>query len=118
MAYLVFFQCPSHVVHTGAAAFKIEEGVYVYVGSCGASCAKRVARHLRRPAARRWHVDYLMCEGLYAVVVPLGEGEAAQRLADRCPYVPGFGSTDDPEAPSHLFRCGVAEALRYIGLTT
>ena len=118
MAYLVFFQCPSHVVHAGAAAFKIEEGVYVYVGSCGASCAKRVGRHLKRPVVKKWHVDYLMCEGLYAVVLPMEEGEAARRLADGCPYVPGFGSTDDPEAPSHLFRCGVAEALRYIGLTT
>jgi Uri superfamily endonuclease len=118
MAYLVFFQCPSHVVRTGAATFKIEEGVYAYVGSCGASCLKRVDRHLRRPAARRWHVDYLRCEGLYAVVTPLKEVEVAKLLAGRCRHVPGFGSTDDPEAPSHLFRCGVAEALSYIGLTT
>ena len=31
MAYLVFFQCPSHVVRTGAATFKIGEGIYAYV---------------------------------------------------------------------------------------
>jgi Uri superfamily endonuclease len=118
MAYLVFFLCPSHVVDTGASTFKIEEGVYVYVGTCGVSCLKRVARHLRRPAARRWHVDYLNCMGLYAVVVPVEEREAARRLAERCPYVPGFGSTDDPDTPSHLFKCNLAEALSYIGLTT
>ncbi len=114
MAYLVFFLCPSHVVDTGAATFKIERGGYVYVGSCGVSCVKRVTRHLRRPAVRRWHVDYLNCEGLYAVVVPAEEREAARRLAERCPYVPGFGATDDPEAPSHLFRCSLAEALYWL----
>ncbi len=118
MAYLVFFQCPNHLVRTAAATFKIEEGIYVYVGSCGVSCVKRIGRHLRRPVARRWHVDYLNCEGLYAAVVPLVEREVAVRLAKRCRQVPGFGSTDDPEAPTHLFRCGVAEALSYIGLTT
>jgi Uri superfamily endonuclease len=51
-------------------------------------------------------------------VTPLKEVEVAKLLAGRCRHVPGFGSTDDPEAPSHLFRCGVAETLSYIGLTT
>lgn len=118
LSYLVFFKCPSQVVDTGAARFKLEEGVYAYVGSCGVSCLRRVVRHLSRPAARRWHVDYLQCDALYAVVTPLAEAELARRLAGGCTAVARFGSTDDPGAPGHLFRCDAAEALRYAGFTT
>ncbi|ABP51505.1 MULTISPECIES: GIY-YIG nuclease family protein [Pyrobaculum] len=111
-SYVVFFQCPRH----RAGRFEIEEGVYAYVGSCGRSCIKRVARHLTRPARKRWHVDFLQCTPLYAVVTPLPEAEFARRLSSACPYVAGFGSTDDRESPSHLFRCG-AEALLHAGFT-
>ncbi|MEM1597354.1 MAG: DUF123 domain-containing protein [Pyrobaculum sp.] len=111
-SYLVFFQCPTHVVETGGARFRIEEGTYVYVGSCGPACLRRVMRHLARPAARRWHVDYLQCAALYAAVGERPEREVALCLSERCPYVEGFGSSDDPHAPSHLFKCGAAEALR------
>ncbi|ABL87968.1 conserved hypothetical protein [Pyrobaculum islandicum DSM 4184] len=115
--YLVFFKCPSQTINTNTARFVIETGVYTYAGSCGVSCKKRILRHLEQPARKRWHVDYLQCETLYAVVVPFSERELAKKLAEVCAYVPHFGSTDDPESPSHLFRCNLAEVVRYIGLT-
>ncbi len=110
---MVFFLCDPHVT----AKFVIKSGVYAYVGSCGKSCLKRVTRHLNRPVKKRWHVDFLNCAALYAVVLPLCEREVAKALASRCDYIPGFGSTDDPDSPSHLFRCQLDEVLQYVGLT-
>ncbi|MFN3804038.1 MAG: DUF123 domain-containing protein [Pyrobaculum sp.] len=109
--YLVFFQCPPQVA---MARFVIEGGVYIYVGSCGASCLRRVLRHLERPKARRWHVDFLQCRALYGVLTRRGEREVARCLAEMCQAVEGFGSTDNPEAPGHLFKCGLVEALRCV----
>jgi len=113
-SYLVFFQCPAQVVDTGARRFDLGEGIYVYVGSCGASCVKRVLRHLERPQTKRWHVDYLNCAPLYAVVTKRSEEEVAACLSQLCPHVPGFGSTDDPANPSHLFQCRLADAIQCV----
>jgi Uri superfamily endonuclease len=104
MSYVVLFRCPASVVETKARRFRLEEGLYAYVGSCGVSCHRRIARHLRRPARRHWHVDYLPCEAVASLVTRLGEPELALRLSAHAEYVKGFGSTDDRRAPSHLFR--------------
>lgn len=104
MSYLVVFKCPNALVETKARAFRLEEGLYAYVGSCGVSCHKRILRHLRRPSRRHWHVDFLPCEALLVFVTRLGEAELAARLAARVGYIAGFGSSDDKSAPSHLFK--------------
>ncbi|MDT7869190.1 MAG: DUF123 domain-containing protein [Thermoproteus sp.] len=106
MSYLVLFRCPSSVVETKARRFYLDEGLYAYVGSCGVSCHKRIARHLRRPARRHWHVDYLPCEAVAAFATRLRESDLAARLSACAEYVKGFGSTDDRRAPSHLFKVG------------
>ncbi|MEL9990680.1 MAG: DUF123 domain-containing protein [Thermoproteus sp.] len=113
MSYVVAFDCPDAVVRTKARRFALRAGLYAYVGSCGRSCAKRVARHLRRPAARRhWHVDYLPCGAVAVFVTRLREAELALRLLAVADYVKGFGSSDDRRAPSHLFLVGsLAELL-------
>jgi Uri superfamily endonuclease len=116
-SYIVFFQCAPQVVQTSARAFQLEEGIYAYVGSCGLNCIARLRRHLERRGRKRWHVDYLACTPLYAVVTHIPEKDLAKKLA-ACRPVPGFGSSDDPAAPSHLFRCQLGEVLRYAGLTT
>lgn len=103
-SYVVVFECPDAIVDTGAKRFVLRRGLYAYVGSCGASCVKRITRHLRRPLKRHWHVDFLPCAPLLAVVFRLDEKELAQRLSARLEYVPRFGSSDDPRALSHLFR--------------
>lgn len=105
-------------MHTPAKKFEITQGTYIYVGSCGASCTKRILRHVERPKTLRWHVDYLQCKAAYAAVVPVPEKKAAKTLAAQCPHVPHFGSTDDPTAPSHLFKCDLEQALYLLGLTT
>ena len=104
MSYAVVFRCPSAVVKTRARVFCVEEGLYVYVGSCGSSCHKRILRHLRRPVRKFWHVDYLPCAALFALVTRLKEVDLAARLAARLEYVASFGSSDDRNTPSHLFK--------------
>ncbi len=104
MSYVVIFRCPNALVKTRARAFRLEEGLYAYVGSCGRSCHKRISRHLMRPSRKFWHVDFLPCEALLALATRLREADLATRLAARASYIVGFGSSDDRRAPSHLFR--------------
>lgn len=105
MSYIVAFECPDATVETKARRFSLKAGLYVYVGSCGNSCAKRVARHVKRPVGRRhWHVDYLPCRAVVALITRLAETQLASRLLlAGVGYVKGFGSSDDKRAPSHLF---------------
>ena len=105
----------------------VGEGLYVYVGSAGGpgGLRARVYRHFRRRKRVRWHIDRLTsslntvilavayCEGGYGVEV---ESKTALCLAGMgYKPLPGFGSTNDPVAPSHLFKAprgrGVEEAL-------
>ncbi|MEM1836772.1 MAG: DUF123 domain-containing protein [Pyrobaculum sp.] len=116
-SYLVVFRCPQHVVETQSSKFFIPEGVYIYVGSCGRSCIKRVLRHINRPKRRRWHIDYIKCDALYAVVLPHTETYVANVLTANCPYVEGLGSSDDVLNPSHFFKCEIDKALYLLGLT-
>ncbi|QKR00314.1 DUF123 domain-containing protein [Metallosphaera tengchongensis] len=115
--YVVFFKCHNGVVETGGRkSFKIEEGLYAYVGSCGISCGKRVSRHLDPDKEKlHWHVDYLsrMCEPLGALVLNVEERTLASYLS-KFPSVRGFGSTDDRENESHLFKGEVEDILRVL----
>lgn len=103
-AYIVVFECPGGAVRTRAREFRIGEGLYAYVGSCGSSCWGRVGRHMERRGAKFWHVDYLPCRPVAAAVEAVEERQLARLLASSLEYVPGFGSSDDPAAPSHLFK--------------
>ncbi len=114
--YLIFFQCREGEVKTKGRTFRLEEGNYVYVGSCGRYCQSRVARHLSEEKGRKhWHVDFLqgLCEAKGALVLDLEEKEIASALSV-FPSVKGFGSSDDRENESHLFKVEPWEALRYI----
>ena len=98
---------------TGSASFTIPPGLYVYVGSAGNGLVQRLCRHLEPKPGRkvRWHIDRLtessaakpLCT-VYALDVygKAYESCIASKLATTHPYVPGFGSTDDPHTPSHL----------------
>ncbi len=112
-------------VELGGRRARLGPGAYVYVGSaCGpGGLAARLARHLagrrRRP---RWHVDRLLEAGAepvaaaYAVTGGCREAEsalAALALAARVlrPGPSGFGSSDDPLAPTHLFECVAGDCV-------
>ncbi len=106
-----------HVV-TARRAFTIQRGVYLYVGSArGAGGAvARLARHVSRGKRVKWHIDHLTESPLVEVVGAYlvrskrevdCESSLAHLLASHFPYLEGFGSTDKPQDPSHLFYCGL-----------
>ena len=89
--------------------------ILVYVGSAlgPGGLRARVGRHLRRDKRVRWHIDYLTVNDAISIGLVIlcpsdtrgGEaciaGECASRLI---PGPKGFGSSDDPRNPTHLFR--------------
>jgi len=100
-----------HVGSLGTLTF--QPGLYLYVGSARGpgGLRARVNRHVRRDKSRRWHIDYLTTSdsfNLTGVFTGISrermESELVAELirqgTSEC--APGFGSTDDPEATSHL----------------
>jgi Uri superfamily endonuclease len=88
----------------------LPRGCYCYVGSAlgAGGIRSRCARHLRAPAARHWHIDWLLAGALDRVVVPFPGQKECEVLARLLAIegasvpVPGFGSTDCRRCPSHL----------------
>lgn len=118
-------------VRVGARTFSgvVGPGLYAYIGSAGGPVGlrARILRHLRRRKRVWWHVDWLTSSEHSRVVGVAycespAHGPPCEARAARCMgskgYRPvrGFGSTDDPEAESHLYRAppglGVGGALR------
>jgi Uri superfamily endonuclease len=87
-------------------------GRYVYTGSARRNFEARIARHLRREKALRWHIDYL----LTAPGVRLREVRRSRRAECELNQhtggevlVPHFGASDcRAECGSHL---------RYLGMS-
>jgi Uri superfamily endonuclease len=91
------------------ASARLPAGVYLYFGSAygPGGIAARCRRHLRPDKGRRWHVDWLTTQAQALVVLPFITGDecslAAAALAAGSPApIPGFGSSDCPDCPSHL----------------
>ncbi len=108
-SYVIFIECPKNIVlKTRARTFRVEAGVYAYIGSCGLSCASRITRHFRRNKKLFWHIDYLTmkCKARNSLVLRLSERELASALSrSGLDGVPGFGCSDDKGVWTHLFRC-------------
>lgn len=89
---------------------RLPAGRYAYCGSAKGpgGLRARLARHLRRDKALRWHVDRLTAAGRVAALAALPEGEecvlraALQAEPGVTAPVPGFGSSDCRRCPSHL----------------
>lgn len=107
-SYIALFRCRDGYVVTRGSIFKITEGVYAYVGSCGNHCSARIVRHLHKVNVKHWHVDYLhdICDELAVVVLPYDEGNVARAMLGSFEGVPGFGNSDRREDKTHLFRVG------------
>ncbi len=90
--------------------FDFPAGTYVYTGSARRHFEARIARHLRREKALRWHIDYLLAAPGVVVteVVRSGTAECAlnQATAGALP-VPGFGASD--------CKHGCGSHLKYLG---
>lgn len=90
--------------------FDFPAGRYIYTGSARRHLEARLARHLRREKALRWHIDYLLAaEGVRVVdVVRSSRAECVlNRAAGGVIPVPGFGASD--------CRAGCGSHLRYVG---
>jgi len=90
--------------------FLFPAGRYVYTGSAKRNLEARIARHLRKEKALRWHIDWLLSASAVKVtaVTRSGEGECAlnQMVVGRV-VVQGFGASD--------CRNGCGSHLRYLG---
>ncbi len=85
-------------------SFSFPAGWYTYAGSaCGPGGLRaRIARHLRWPKPRHWHVDYLRdrarpAEAWYTIGAGKREcawARALCRLPGASTPVPGFGASD------------------------
>ncbi|MGP1676683.1 MAG: GIY-YIG nuclease family protein [Burkholderiales bacterium] len=90
--------------------FLFPAGRYIYTGSARRNLEARIARHLRKEKALRWHIDWLLsAPGVEVVSVRRsGEGECAlNRKAAGAIVAPGFGASD--------CRKGCGSHLRYLG---
>lgn len=97
--YQLIIEVPRRLLVTVGRLGKFEfpAGRYVYTGSAKRNLAARVARHVRREKALRWHIDFLLfAPGVRVVeVFTSRRGECALNRATggRIP-VPGFGASD------------------------
>ncbi len=102
---------------------RLGPGAYLYVGSAlgPGGLRARLERHLcgkRRRA--HWHIDKFILAGAKPVLAVARCSEerveelVAAACAKRCRVaVPGFGSSDSPGSPGHLFLCAsLREAVR------
>ena len=99
---------PLIVAIAGTPRKRLGPGRYLYCGSAwGRGGLKaRVARHMRRGKAIRWHIDRLTEAGtvIGTWVVPGGdECHLAAALVGLPIPIDGFGSTDCGQCQSHLF---------------
>ncbi len=94
----------------GKAPVTLDPGRYFYAGSAhGPGGIKaRVARHMRKRKAVRWHIDHLTEAGSVAGILALPQGNECAALAalrsqpgTQVP-VKGFGSSDCRACPAHL----------------
>lgn len=90
--------------------FLFPSGRYVYTGSAKRNIEARIARHLRKKKALRWHIDYLLVRPSVNVeeVKRSTQGECLLNQKTRGKVlVQGFGASD--------CRNGCGSHLRYLG---
>ena len=109
-SYLFFVCCSGDVsVRTKRRFFFVDEGLYVYVGSGWGTggVLTRLRRHACISGRPFWHIDFLLRSGCtpvgFSVLPSAREREVAAALSGMHSYVTGFGCSDDPRSPSHLF---------------
>ena len=90
--------------------FLFPAGRYIYTGSAKRNLEARIARHLRKEKALRWHIDWLLSASGVKVteVKRSGKDECAlNQQVSGVNVVPGFGASD--------CRNGCGSHLRYLG---
>lgn len=125
--FLLRLKSPSTLTVGALGEHYFPAGWYLYTGSARRHLSRRVERHWRVKATRRWHVDYLSTaldsEPVGAVVVPATAGltecmlnRTVGTLVGNQAPIPGFGASDcRAGCPAHLFFSGAPVSL--LGLT-
>jgi histidyl-tRNA synthetase len=118
-AYVLLIETSAPVaVSIARARCKLTSGRYLYCGSANGpgGLHARLARHMRREKAVRWHVDQLTTRGIVrgAWIFPEGDECAlVARLAHLPTPIPGFGSSDCRRCRSHLLHWPDGAALPF-----
>ena len=96
----------------GLGIIEFGRGYYAYVGSAKGpgGVRARLCRHILGRGVKRWHIDYLREHADVAHYLYTCGGPSEGVIAERChkllkPGPLGFGSSDDPANPTHLFSC-------------
>ncbi len=90
--------------------FLFPAGRYVYTGSAKRNLEARIARHLHKEKALRWHIDWLLSASGVKVATVKRSSESECILNQKVVgvvVVPGFGASD--------CRNGCGSHLRYLG---
>ena len=111
-AYILFLRIDTPALLPERFGGALPPGTYAYCGSArGPGGLKaRLSRHLRRDKTKRWHIDWLtsLATEIAALAIPGGDECALRAALARLPGashpVPGFGSSDCQNCPSHLLR--------------
>lgn len=77
--------------------FDLPAGRYVYTGSARRNLEARIARHLRKKKALRWHIDYLLAAPGVEVVAVRRSRRAECEWTRSTPgtvVIRGFGASD------------------------
>lgn len=110
-------------VSPGGRRVTLDPGFYVYVGSAGGpgGVGARVRRHLllsrgEKKGALRWHIDQVLAsprasildvcwaKGCWGVGAEHGVVDCLVKTGRFQPVSRGFGSSDDPQSPSHFLK--------------
>ena len=106
ISYILFIEVKDAEVLVGRLGrVRLVKGTYMYVGSARRGLFKRLERHFSKEKRVFWHIDRItiLFKPCFAFITNIEERVLAQRLKNIFKYVEGFGSSDDPKAPSHLF---------------
>ena len=107
---LIDVPLPQRLTIGRLGTFEFAPGRYVYTGSAKRNFEARIARHLSREKALRWHIDYLLLAPGVSII-EVKRSRRAECALNRCVQgqipVAGFGASDCREA------CGAH--LKYLG---
>ena len=116
--YILLIEIPQEVfMKVGAlGVLEFHQGFYAYCGSAMGGLGVRINRHLSRVKRVRWHIDYLIEQGMvrsviYAPTNERFECQLAKRLGNVFHSFSGFGSSDC-RCPGHLFFSEELQELR------
>lgn len=113
---LVTISAPLPVILPHRREAVLPAGRYLYAGSARGpgGLRARLARHMRADKKPHWHIDRLTASGSVegAWVVPGGDECALVAALAHLPVpLPGFGSSDCRNCPSHLLHWPDGAAL-------